>query len=322
MIQAIEFLTSAIKGGRKPVGTLDGLRMLGLEDLPRWKKALEQGQASGYGCYFPYVLVHHRKGRSAVLITEDGGCLCSYILRQKERGRHLDLYLPPIPMDVNVTRRCLERANDFNGDRSARILRIDARDAPVVAGIPGLQVRKRRSQYLYAPRDFGDLQGNKYRAVRYHVSRVQRLEGLRVLPYDIRFAVPCQELLEKWAEHHRARHGTSGDAGMSKRALALTGLIQSPDLLGQVILIGERVVGFAFGGELRPGLGCLFEAKTDHDIPGLSQFLYYSFLSKWMDGFDLVNGGSDARRKGLRQLKDSLRPAAMHVEYRGRQEVS
>ncbi len=34
---------------------------------------------------------------------------------------------------------------------------------------------------------------------------------------------------------------------------------------------------------------------------------------------ELVNDGSDFGRAGLRQLKDSLRPAQVHVEFRGSQ---
>ncbi|HJQ98268.1 MAG TPA: hypothetical protein VJ826_08125, partial [Candidatus Polarisedimenticolaceae bacterium] len=176
---------------------LRGLRTLDLKDLPRWKHALERGKAKGFGCYFPYVAAHNRPERSAVLVGEDAGCLCVFILRDREPGPHLDVFLAPIPMDATVARRCLERANDFNGDRSARILRIDAEDAAVAAEIPGLSVRERRAQYLYAPQAFGDLSGGKFRTLRRHVTRIQRLPDLEVAPYDPRFDGMCRSLLER-----------------------------------------------------------------------------------------------------------------------------
>ena len=302
-------------------GRLQGLKMLEVADLPRWRRAVEDARASGYGYYFPFVLAHQRPGRSAVLTAEDSGCLCAFILRDEERRPRLDLFLPPMPMDVGVARRCLERANDFNRDRSARILRIDANDAERMASIPGLSVRERRSQYLYAPRAFGDLAGGKYRTLRRHVSSVRQLRGLEVVPYDDRYAGACRTLLDRWSARHRAAFGTSGDVGMSKRGLALAGVIPAPDLSGELVLLDGRVVSFAFGGELRSGLGCFFEGKTDLDVAGLTYFQHYSFLSK-LDALELVNGGSDARRAGIRQLKDSLRPVAMHVEYRGSQVVT
>jgi hypothetical protein len=299
-------------------GALQELRTLDLADLTRWKNALARGGESGYACYFPFLLAHQRPGRSTVLFTEDAGCACVFIRRDRRRGSHLDLLLNPVPMDVSVARRCLDRANDFNGDRTARILRIDGNDAALASQVPGLVIRERRKQYLYAPRDLGDLRGGRYKTLRYRVSRARRMPGLEVVPWDERFAAACRALLAKWSEHHRATFGTSGDAGMSKRALDLVGRLGAPDLVGEVVVLDGRVVAFAFGGELRPGLGCLFEAKTDPDVPGLTHLQFYSFLSR-LAGCEQVNGGSDARRAGLGELKDSLRPVAMHVEYRGRQ---
>ena len=297
---------------------LAGLDVLDASHLPRWKRALAAAESSGYGCYFPFVLAHQRPGRSTVLVGEDSGSLCLFIRRDGREGSQLDVFLNPIPMDVDVARRCLERANDFNHDRSARILRIDGSDAALAARVPGLRVRERRKQYVYDPGAFGDLSGGKYRTLRYQVAKVRRIEDLEVVPYAEAHAGACRALLERWAERHRSMFGTSGDAGMSRRALALTGVLGAPDLAGEVVLLGGAVVGFAFGGELRPGLGCLFEVKTDLAVPGLSHFQFHSFLAK-PRGFERINGGSDARRPGLRQLKDSLRPASMYVEYRGTQ---
>jgi phosphatidylglycerol lysyltransferase-like protein len=302
-------------------GALEGLEVLDVSDLPRWKRAIERARSSGYACYLPFALAHQRAGRSTVLIAEDAGCLCVFIRRDRKRGSHLDLFLNPIPMDVGVARRCLDRANDFNHDRSARILRIDGNDVALAARVPGLRIRERRKQYVFAPHAFGDLAGGRYRTVRYHVRQVQRHENLEVIPYSERYAGECRALLDQWSERHRSAFGTSGDAGMSKRALALARLFAAPDLFGELILLGGRLVAFGFAGELRPGFGCLFEAKTDHAVPGLTHFQYYSFLSK-MEAFERVNGGSDARSVGLGQLKDSMRPVAMHPEYRGSQVAS
>ena len=85
-----------------------------------------------------------------------------------------------------------------------------------------------------------------------------------------------------------------------------------------VVLVNGRVSAFAFGGEIRPGLGCSFDRRSDPEIRGLSYFSLRSFLLKLQD-FDVVNDGSDAGRDGLRQIKDSFRPIEMHAEYRATQ---
>jgi hypothetical protein len=299
-------------------GSLQGLSILGLEDLPRWKHALERGGPSGFGCYFAYVLAHQRPPRSTVLIAEDAGSLCVFLRHDDERGSRVDLFLNPIPMGIDVTRRCLERANDWNGDRSARILRIDGNDAALAARVPGLAIRERRQQYLFAPGAFADLCGGKYETLRRHVARVRRLPDLEVVPYSQRFAADCRALLERWSERYRRTHGTSGDAGFSRRELRVADLLPAPDLTGEVVLVGGRLVAYCLGGEIRPGLGCFLEAKSDLDVPGLGYFQRHHYYTNHAT-FALINDGSDARRPGLRQLKDSLRPVAMHPEYQGRQ---
>lgn len=299
---------------------LEGLEVLEASDLPRWKNAVVRAKSLGYGSYFPFVLAHQRPRRT-VLLGEDAGCLCVFKLKETDHGPRLDVLMAPMPMDVDVARRCLERANDYNGDRSARILRIDANDAALAGSIPGLRVHERRAQYLYAPQAFGDLSGGRFRTLRYHVSRVRRLQNLEVVPYTDSRADACRSLLEQWSERHRSQFGTSGDAGMSRRALALTGVLGAPDLVGELVLLDGRLVAYAFGGEIRPGVGCLYEAKTDLAVAGLTHFQFHSFLSK-VDAFEVINGGSDARREGLRQVKDSLRPVGMHLEYRGVQVVT
>ena len=84
-------------------------------------------------------------------------------------------------------------------------------------------------------------------------------------------------------------------------------------------MLNGRLSAFAFGGEIRPGVGCFFEAKADTEVAGLSYFQRYSFLEKLQE-FQVVNDGSDVGRAGLRQLKNSLRPVEMQVEYRATQE--
>ena len=107
-------------------GALDGLKSLEVSDLPRYKRAVEAGQQLGWGYYFPYLLSRNGKN-SAVLVAEDAGSMCVFLWRLRDGVPKLDLLVAPTPMNVPVLERCLERANDFNGDLSARVLRVDAK---------------------------------------------------------------------------------------------------------------------------------------------------------------------------------------------------
>ena len=180
-------------------------------------------------------------------------------------------------------------------------------------------MRERRSQYLYAPDAFADISGRKFRTMRRNMSKVVSLGNVEVLPYAEEHTEPCLQLLKKWRKHHRDTHGTMGGVGTTRRIINLAGKFRSPDIHGEVITIDNTLVGFAFGGEIRPGVGAFLEAKCDFNIQGLSYFQRFNFMSK-LNHFELVNDGSDVGREGLRQLKNSLRPVDMHTEYRAWQE--
>ncbi len=299
-------------------GALDGLKPLEISDLPRYKHAVENGQQMGWGYYFPYLLTYNRPERSAALLAEEDGSMCIFIWRQTESGPRLDLALAPTPMNVSVLERCLERANDFNGDYSARVLRIDAKDVDAVSSVRQLRVKQRRMQYLYAPKTYTELGGRKYQTIRRNVVRVEALPEIEVVPYTVSHAEACRELLRRWRRRHRQTSTTTGAVGMSRRGIELAGILSEKDLRGEVVLIDGRVSAFAFGGEIRPGLACSFDRRCDPDVRGLSYFHLRSFLLKLLD-FEVVNDGSDAGRSGLRQLKDSFRPIDMHAEYRATQ---
>lgn len=299
-------------------GALDGLRVLAVDDRDRYKAAVEAGERIGWGYYFPHLLAQNREGRSAVLVTEDGGSMCVFRWRAVDAAARLDVYLPPMPMNVAVLRRCLERANACNGDFSAQVMRIDADDAEAMAELPELRIRERRVQYLFAPAMYESLAGKQLYTVRRNVSLVERLPEVEVAPFTSDHAEACRALLSRWQQVHRETQGTVGGVGVSKRAIELAGRLPERDLRGEVVFLGGRLVAFAFGGEIRPGLACSFERKCDTEVRGLSYFHFRSFLLRLRD-FDLVNDGSDAGRAGLHQLKESFRPVDMRVEYRATQ---
>lgn len=299
-------------------GALGGLKVADLEDRDRYKAAVEAGKQIGWGYYFPHLLAQNRPGRSAMLVTEDGGSMCVFRWRVRGSEARLDLYLPPIPMNVPVLRRCLERANDFNRDGSAQVIRIDARDADATSEVRSLHVWQRRVQYVFAPGAYEHLSGTKYHTIRRNVALVQRLPDVQVAPYSTRHAEACRALLSRWQKAHRDAHGTAGGVGISKRAIELAGTLPERDLGGEVVLLDGRLSAFAFGGEIRTGLACSFDRKCDTDVRGLSYFHFRSLLLRLRD-FERVNDGSDTGRAGLRQLKDSFRPVEMHAEYRATQ---
>jgi hypothetical protein len=296
-------------------GALAGLTVAHPADLPAFKRAVTAGGQLGWGYYFPGLLALNRTDRTAILLGEDNGSLCVFRWTRREARDRLDILLAPAPMNAAVLGRCIERANDFNGDRSARVLRVDASDAGAVGAVANLLVREHKAQFLFAPSSYADISGRKFRTIRRNVIKIAELAGIEVLPFQSAHIEECRQLLSRWGERHRNAFGTRGGAGTSRRALDLSALIHAPDLDGEVVLLHGRLVAYALWGEIRPGVGAFFDAKCEAEPAGLGFFHRHHFLSR-QHQFEIINDGSDAGRAGLRQLKNSLRPVGFHMEHR------
>ena len=299
-------------------GALQGLKVLDVTDYERYRDALTEGLPMGWSYYFPFLLTNNREGRSALLIGYDEESVCTYLWRVRKGKPRLDVHAAPMPMNVAVLRRCLERANTYNADWSAKVRRVDAKDADVIGTMPHIRLRMRKSQYLFDPRNYTELSGKKFYTVRRNVKRVDELPDVEVRPFTPADAEASHELLQRWRKAHRATHGSAGGFGISRRAIDLIGQLPDNVLCGEAVYVDGKLAAFAFGGELRPGLACSFERKSNNDIRGLSFFQLRSLLLAFRN-YDLVNDGSDTGRAGLRQLKDSFRPIGMHTEYRAAQ---
>lgn len=298
--------------------TLAGLEVLRLGHRERFQAAVAEGQQNGWAYYFPYLLTKSRRASSALLWHEDEGSVCLFSWSDTGPRPRMDLYFPPMPFDASVLRRCFERLNDFNGDRSGRILRIDEKDAPAVGENAALKLRQRRTQYLYDPKLYRELGGRRMRTVRRQVASFEEIPDVEIVPYAVERADDCRTLLRRWKSAHRAQFGTAGGTGGTRRVIELAPKLSEEDLRGELVYWRGRLVAFAFGGVIRPGLACFFDAKSDADVPGLGYAHRRSFLLS-LEEFDRVNDGSDTGRPGLRQLKDSFRPVSMHAEYRATQ---
>jgi hypothetical protein len=299
---------------------LSGLVRASTKRYPHYAKMIESGQPTGSSYYYPGLIVYQRKNRRAILLDQDEGSICIYRWQIVDDKPRLDLYLAPKPMNRSVLRRCIERMNDFNSDRSGRILRIDQKDIDDVSSL-GLKLQKRRQQFLFSPSDYQDLSGTKLRTVRRNIASVNDQLDVEVRPFQTSDSEACHELLKTWVEVHRDRQETSGGLGYARRMIELAGKLPEKALMGHVALIDGKIVGYSFGGSIHSGLACYYDTKCDPNIKGLTYFMRRNFLLE-MSEYPLVNDGSDGGREGLNQIKQSFRPVAMHQEYRGYQQMA
>jgi hypothetical protein len=301
-------------------GALEGLVRATIKRYRHYAKLIETGQPTGSSYYYPGLLVYQRKNRRAILLDEDEGSVCVYRWQVERDKPRLDLYLAPNPMNRSVLKRCIERANDFNEDTTARILRVDRKDAKAVASV-GFKLRKRRAQFLFSPSNYADLSGSNLRTVRRNVAAISELSNVEIRRYQKDDADACQELLSGWIESHRDTQSTTGGQGYAQRMIQLVGKLPDEVLTGQVVLIDGKLVGYSFGGAIHSGLACYYDTKCNQNIKGLTYYMRRSFLLE-MKQYPLVNDGSDVGREGLNQIKQSFRPVSINQEYRAYQNVN
>ncbi|GAB6043523.1 hypothetical protein [Endothiovibrio diazotrophicus] len=295
-----------------------GLQPLRVEEMAAHKHALEAGGQWASAFYYPFLLSVDRSPKRSVVWSGEPGGRALFVLSGGKHPR-LDLFAPPLPADPASLARALELANDYNGDRSARVYWIDQQDLSAVREVAGLRERFREEEYLYRPADYADLSGGAFRTLRRNLSRVEALDGLAVAPFRAEDSTDCLALLDEWERGQGRKYASLRDRGYNRACIELAPQLPDTDLRGEVIRIDGQLRAFAFGGELRAGLGVFFIAKADPQVRGLSYFQRYHFLSA-MAECPLVNDSSDMGSEGLRQLKRSLRPAAMHALYNARQE--
>ena len=307
--------------GRRTVGEAVGaapeMRRLGLADLQRFKEAFAAADKRVWCYYFPFLLCYSRSPSRSILWMQERGSLAVFLARGAQRPR-LDVLFPPIPMQGEALRACVDIVNEWNGDRSGRILWVDKADAAAIWRAGGWAVRLKEEEYVYSPGELSGLGGGRWRTVRRNVERVARLPGLQIRDYRADDAETCRQLLARWEVTQGRRHTRVLDRGYTLACLELAPCLRVPNLVGEVILVDGKVVGFAFGGEMRRGMASFFIAKADTSVRGLSYFQRWHFLERLRE-YEEVNDASDLGHPGLAQFKKSLRPVGMVAVFSAEQ---
>lgn len=293
------------------------LRPLRRADLNRFKHAFAAARKRPWCYYFPFLLCYSHSPTRSVLWREEQGCLCVFLSRGTRRPR-LDLFVPPIPFDPAALRWCVGLMNEWNGNRSGRILWCDAADARGLSDALGCSVALKEREYIYSPAAMRALSGSRWRTVRRNVRRIERRPGLHVRDYAPADAPACRDLLAAWENTQGRRHRGLFDRGYTRACLELAPQLPDRDLCGELILMDGEIRAFAFAGEMWPGMASFFVAKTDTRVRGLSYFQRWHVLQRFTD-YEHINDASDLRHPGLRQFKRSLRPVRMVDVYSARQ---
>ncbi|MHC5034723.1 MAG: phosphatidylglycerol lysyltransferase domain-containing protein [Planctomycetota bacterium] len=296
------------RGTREVAGV--ELNTLALADGAAFKSAFQEHRKAIWCYYFPFLFCYGRSKAREMLWHCAGDSLCVFLLRERRDGPRIDLFVPPLPFCPEVTRSSFELMNQFNGDRSARVLWADERDASDFAATGGFEVSLKEKEYMYDPRRVSELQGHEYKDLRKRTRRFQRANDhvwRELRPGD---TDGCMELLRKWKRTQGRKSTHLLDMAYTRAAIELYAEFERKDLSGWGVLVDGEVKAFCMGGEMSDTVANFFAAKSDPDIYGLSEFSRWCFCRE-MVRFELINDASDLGLPGLKQFKRKFRPVAM-----------
>ena len=103
------------------------------EDAGVFLAAAEQAQVKAAFYYFPRLYFYGQSKSHLLRWERYNGSILLYQIRRQKSSSRMNLYLPPFPFDAGALRHAVQRMQDFNGDRSGRIIFVQESDALVVA---------------------------------------------------------------------------------------------------------------------------------------------------------------------------------------------
>jgi hypothetical protein len=243
--------------------------------------------------------------------------VCLYVLRPRDEVLRLDLYLPPLPFSTRALRHAQDRVKDFNRSSSCEIVWVEEPQRPVIESL-GYRTQLRESEYLYDAQQVRSMDGPPFARLRRNVGKARRIPDLSMRDYQAHDEAACLALLRGWRDALRDGKGVDVKSHTYMSRCVRNAFAFEGDLLrGTVALLGERMVGFCFGGRMGPTLGNLFVCVTDHELPLLGYLLRQDFVARSV-GIERFNDGSDAGREGVALVKRAFHPVAMLALYRAR----
>jgi hypothetical protein len=165
--------------------------------------------------------------------------------------------------------------------------------------------------YIYLREDLTSLSGKKYQPKRNHINRF-----VKQYAYEYRLITPdlvpeCLTLESKW---YKANRTDDDEAELSHERRSLTFALQHAaelELTGGAICVNGRIVAFSFGVPINNDTFGVHVEKGDISYDGVYSVMNYEFASHIPNQYIYINREEDLGIPGLRQAKQSYRPAIL-----------
>jgi len=166
--------------------------------------------------------------------------------------------------------------------------------------------------YLYRREDLAGLSGRKLHRKKNLVNLFLRNNSCTAKPLLVEYAGDALRILEAW----RQQQETPGDYEAAREAIEKMEPLQ---LCGGIFYVNDEPAAYALGEELAQGRTWVthFEkAVADERYKGLYQYVNQAFGSILPEKYELINREQDLGDPGLRQAKESYKPAGYIKKYR------
>ncbi|DAB28310.1 MAG: hypothetical protein A2513_08820 [Sulfurimonas sp. RIFOXYD12_FULL_33_39] len=296
-----------------------GLRALHVDDLATFKKYTHAADKASWIYYFPFLYFWSLSNSRELLIGEQNSSIKLFLLRtlNGEKKPDFEMFIPPLPFNETVLDNSLNALYRYNKKQKAKILWVDRDDLIKIKSskkFDDILFKLRDREYIYNPKIYNDLSGQKLRNIRRAVAKIDTLENVEILEYSNKDKKECLELLDEWSIRQSSKYNNL-DNRYTKMCLEYAHLFDKKDLLGLVFKIDSKIKSFHFAGEITKNIGSLFVIKSDHNINGLHIYMEYLMIIK-MQNFNFLNAASDMGHTGLKHNKQILRPAKMLNMYK------
>jgi len=296
---------------------LDGLRQISLADLPAYKQAINQTQRKGWVHYFAYLLLIsqggvRKTGGETFWLGDDAGSLCVYHLRPGSSGPRLRLFLAPMPLQVAVVLRCLQRVRQYNGGGSVGVFRMDADESAALRGLPGARMAACAEEYLYQPARYQKLAGGEFADLRKAVNQMGRAGDVQVTRYRRADASACRDVHRQWVAAQGSKYPAINNLTFTRNCLEMADDFPPEDLFGVVVRVNGEVRSFGFAGEIRANMGNLFISYSDHRVSGLHKFMTLQLFAG-LQHLALVNSGDAEGAPSLAAAKRAMASVGTHA---------
>jgi hypothetical protein len=179
----------------------------------------------------------------------------------------------------------------------------------------GVEITEDRDNfdYLYLRTDLAELAGKKFHKKKNLVNTFKNTypdHGIAPLTPDL---VPqAFEILDEWTREK----GEEGDYAAAREALEL---FETLKLRGSVFYVDKKPAGWCLGESLAKGrMFAIHFEKALEAYKGLYQYLNQAFAAGLPRFFTYINREQDLGEEGLRQAKETYRPAGFVKKYTGR----